>query len=154
MFLLFHGPDDFSAREALAQLRASDDFDTSQDTLYGAEVSLDTIRTLCDTFPFLSEKRLVVVDGLPKRKRAGKDDSDEAASPGQAGADAPSAPARPAQGKRTAAAGADPKAFVQGLAEYGARLPETPVLAVVVGEGVESPRTLARPGRRHVRPRH
>ncbi len=117
MFLLFHGPDDFSAREALAQLRASDDFDTSQDTLYGAEVSLDTIRTLCDTFPFLSEKRLVVVDGLPKRKRAGKDDSDEAASPGQAGADAPSAPARPAKGKRTAAAGADPKALLAVLVD-------------------------------------
>src|SRR5258706_10331714 len=136
MFLLFHGPDDFSAREALAQLRASDDFDTSQDTLYGAEVSLDTIRTLCDTFPFLSEKRLVVVDGLPKRKRAGKDESDEAASPGQAGAGTPPAPARPAKGKRTAAAGADPKAFAQGLAEYAARLPETTVLAGRGGEGL------------------
>src|SRR5258708_15430375 len=134
MFLLFHGPDDFSAREALAQLRASDDFGPSQDTLYGAEVSLDTIRTLCDTFPFLSEKRLVVVDGLPRRKRAGKDDGEEAAPPGQASAGALTAPARPAKGKRTTAAGADPKAFAQGLAEYAARLPETTVLAVLGDE--------------------
>ncbi len=149
MFLLFHGPDDFSAREALAQLRASDDFDTSQDTLYGAEVSLDTIRTLCDTFPFLSEKRLVVVDGLPKRKRAGKDDSDEAASPGQAGAGTPPAPARPAKGKRTAAAGADPKAFAQGLAEYAARLPETTVLAVLVDEVLDDAHPLLQAARRY-----
>src|SRR5258708_860769 len=149
MFLLFHGPDDFSAHEALAQLRASDDFDTSQDTLYGAEVSLDTIRTLCDTFPFLSEKRLVVVDGLPKRKRAGKDDSDEAASPGQAGAGTPPAPARPAKGKRTTAAGADPKAFAQGLAEYAARLPETTVLAVLVDEVLDDAHPLLQAARRY-----
>ncbi|HZC77301.1 MAG TPA: hypothetical protein VE258_06100, partial [Ktedonobacterales bacterium] len=149
MFLLFHGPDEFSAREALAQLRASDDFDTSQDTLYGAEVSLDTIRTLCDTFPFLSEKRLVVVDGLLRRKRAGKDDGDEAASPGQASAGAPSATARPAKGKRAAAAGADPKAFAQGLAEYAARVPETTVLAVLVDEVLDDAHPLLQAARRH-----
>src|SRR5258706_7600070 len=111
MFLLFHGPDDFSAREALAQQRTSGDFDTSQDTLYGAEVSLDTIRTLCDTFPFLSEKRLVVVVGVPKRKRAGKCESDEAASPGQASSGTPPAPSRPEKDERTTAASADQKAI-------------------------------------------
>ena len=44
MWYLFHGTDEFSAREALAALRAEDDFGYNQDTFKGAEVSLATWR--------------------------------------------------------------------------------------------------------------
>src|SRR5260221_12183124 len=81
MFLLLHGTGDFSMREELARLRASGGFEHNQDTFAGGEAELGMLRNVCDTVPFLSERRLVVLEGLPKRKRksgAGDEDTDTA----------------------------------------------------------------------------
>src|SRR6476660_7673675 len=72
MFLLLYGPDDFSAAEELARLRATGGFEHNQDTFDGQTADLGTLLAVCDTMPFLSERRLVILNGMPKRKRAAK----------------------------------------------------------------------------------
>src|SRR6185312_13060685 len=91
MFILLHGPDEFSAHEELARLRATGGFEHNQDTFSGADADLATIRNICDTMPFLSEKRLVVLEGLPKPKRGAKDE-DGASSDGPDEAEPAQAP--------------------------------------------------------------
>lgn len=157
MFLLFHGPDEFSAREALAQVRAAHDFGYSQD-VFPADASLEAVLAACDTIPFLSERRLVVVEGLPKRKRAAKaagedaagDDSEE--EPGDA---LPPATASSAggKGKKAKAAGPDPRAFAEGLAAYIEKLPETTVLVVLADEQLDAAHPLVKAAQRHGRAR-
>jgi DNA polymerase-3 subunit delta len=146
MFILLHGPDDFSAGEALDRLRAEGGYEFNQDVFGGAETDLATIRNTGDTLPFLSERRLVVVRGLPKRKRAsGGDDSDDEAG------EAPAPAAKPARGKKAKGGGEGPKAFVTGLAEYAARLPETTDLVVLVEEVLEPSHALMQVARAHGR---
>jgi len=116
MWYLFHGTDEFSAREALAALRAEGDFGYNQDTFKGTEVSLAALTATCDTYPFLSEQRLVVLEGLPE-KPVGKKGSAE---------------------KKSRAAGPDPKAFVAGLVDYLPRLPETTILVVLIDDALEA----------------
>ncbi len=150
MFLLLHGTDDFSMREELARLRASGGFEHNQDTFVGGAVELDTLRNVCDTIPFLSERRLVVLEGLPKRKRkagAGDEDTDtgedrEDEQPATASTTAPAGSGRGKKGK--AASGLDPKAFIQGLAEYIPHLPETTVLVLLANELLEPTHPLAK----------
>src|SRR5579884_1259970 len=72
MFYLLHGDDEFTCRERLKELRQQGNFDYNQDTYYGGETDLVTITATCSTLPFLSEQRLVVVEGLPKKGRAAK----------------------------------------------------------------------------------
>ena len=69
MFYLLHGNDEFTCREQLKKLRQQGNFDYNQDTYYGGEVSLMTLIATCNTVPFLAEQRLVVLEGLPKRRR-------------------------------------------------------------------------------------
>lgn len=140
MFLLYHGPDEFSAREALAKLRAANDFGYNQDTFAGADADLATIRNTCDTMPFLSERRLVVVDGLPKRKRGAKDDgADTTSAQGETNAAAEAAPAKGGKGKKgKAASGPDPKAFAAGLAEYAPALPDFTILVLLADEVLDA----------------
>src|SRR5579863_9844368 len=69
MFYLLHGDDEFSSREYLKKLRQQGDFQYNQDTYNGADVALNTLIITSNTMPFLSEQRLVVIEGLPKRKR-------------------------------------------------------------------------------------
>src|SRR5712691_5893864 len=69
MFYLLHGNDEFTSREQLKKLLQQGSFEYNQDTYSGAEVDFTTITTTCNTFPFLSEQRLVVVEGLPKKRR-------------------------------------------------------------------------------------
>jgi DNA polymerase-3 subunit delta len=150
MFILFHGPDDFSAGEALARLRAEGGYEYNQDVFGGAETDLATIRNTGDTLPFLSERRLVVVRGLPKRKRAGTggDDGDD-----EAGEERATAATKPARGKKAKGSGEGPKAFITGLAEYAARLPETTDLVVLVDEVLEATHPLMQAARAHGRER-
>lgn len=68
MFYLFHGEDEFSRGEALAALRrrmgdpAMSELNT---TLFdGHRVTLAELQHTCSTIPFLSDRRLVIVDGL------------------------------------------------------------------------------------------
>lgn len=147
MLLLFHGSDEFSAREELARLRETGGFDFNQDTFTGDEADVSQIRTICDTLPFLSERRLVVVLGLPKRKRGAGDDADD---------DAPAAEPSPkpaGKGKRAKAGGADPRAFLQALADYAPHVPETATLAIVAGEPLDAASPLLKAAQQYGRVR-
>lgn len=149
MFYLYHGSDEFSMREELARLRDTGGFELNVDVFVGGEAELAAILATCDTLPFLSERRLVVVDGLPKRRRgtkAGEQDDDggdgaSEAAPKKAGA-ASAADDGTRQtggkGKKARASGPDPKVFAQGLADYAARVPESTVLVVLVDELLEA----------------
>lgn len=147
MFLLLHGKDEYSAREELARLRETGGFDFNQDTFSGDDADFDQIRTTCDTLPFLSERRLVVVLGLPKPKRGGggdEDDEDDNKPAGQ--------PANPAsKGKKGKASGPSPRAFIQALADYAPHTPETTTLVVVAGEELKSPSPLLKAAQQHGR---
>ncbi len=151
MFFLFHGPDDFTAREELARLRSAHDFGANQDTLSGADVSLDTLRAICETMPFLSERRLVVVEGLPKPKRGakldtnGEDDTSDDPLPSSAQA--------AAKGKKAKNAGASPRAFVQGLADYARRVPDSTMLVVLADEQLDAVHPLLKSAQQHGRVR-
>src|SRR5689334_18711446 len=131
MFTLLSGKDEFSASEELARIRASGDFGYNQDSFAGETADLAVIRNTCDTMPFLAEKRLVVLEELP-RPRKGKTDDENATEDGDA--NAPEPPAAPvAKGKRSkkataTATGLSPLAFAKGLAEYIPSLPETTLL--------------------------
>jgi DNA polymerase-3 subunit delta len=158
MFYLLHGADEFSAHESLSRLRASPNFGYNQDVFSGAETSLETILATCDTLPFLSEQRLVVVEGLPRRKRAAKDGGDAGTDEGVSSstmretesAAGPSAGAS-TKSKRSKSAAANPRAFAEGLAAYVERLPETTVLVVLVDEALEATHPLVTAARQHGR---
>lgn len=76
-FYLFHGNDDLSIEEAVAKLRAgmgeNGDFNTSE--FDGQTASVPEIINAVTSFPFLADKRLVIVRGLVgwiTRKGAGE----------------------------------------------------------------------------------
>lgn len=151
MFVLLHGPDEFSAREALAKLRTSHDFGYNQDTFSGADGDVAAIRNTCDTMPFLSERRLVVVEGLPKRKTGAKNGNGAAESDDSAPTQPPD-PATPkssGKGKKSKAAGPDPKAFAAALADYTPHLPETTVLVLLTDDQLKDGDPLLRAAQRH-----
>ncbi|HEU0026728.1 MAG TPA: DNA polymerase III subunit delta [Ktedonobacterales bacterium] len=135
MFLVYYGTDEFSAREELDQLRATGGFDINQDIFTGDEADLAQIRVICDTLPFLSERRLVVVLGLPKQKRAASkasDEDDEAAEESSESAeDEVEDAAQPASGMGKQGKKLDARAFVKALLEYAPKIPETATLVVV-----------------------
>jgi len=71
------GQDDFSLRQALEKIKTSAGdptlLATNTTTLDGQQLTLDQLRTVCETAPFLTAQRLVIVNGLlerfePKRK--------------------------------------------------------------------------------------
>jgi DNA polymerase-3 subunit delta len=71
-FYVFYGPDEFTQKETLADLKnkMGDDpamVDLNTSYFDGRHVSLGELRHACSSFPFLSEKRLVVVEGLLSR---------------------------------------------------------------------------------------
>ncbi|MBI2861027.1 MAG: DNA polymerase III subunit delta [Chloroflexi bacterium] len=68
MIYLLVGEDDFSIREALAQIKRSAGDETTLAAniamLDGARVTPAELRNACETVPFLADKRLVIVEGL------------------------------------------------------------------------------------------
>ncbi|HEX5442014.1 MAG TPA: DNA polymerase III subunit delta [Ktedonobacterales bacterium] len=150
MFILLSGKDEFSAYEELARIRASDDFGYNQDSFAGETADLAVIRNTCDTMPFLADKRLVVLEGLP-RPRKGKSDDEDAAEDGEASApEPPVAPvAKGKRGKKAATTGLSPLAFAKGLAEYIPSLPETTMLVALVPEELKADHPLMQAARRH-----
>jgi DNA polymerase-3 subunit delta len=147
MWYLFHGSDEFSAREALEALRAESDYGYNQDIFKGTEAALADLIGACETFPFLSDQRLVVLEGLPKKSasRKAKDASSGspaagapagAATDGQQG-EAQSA-ARKKGSKKGRSASADAAAFIAGLAEFLPNLPETTTLVILADEALEA----------------
>jgi len=71
MFYIFDGADAFSQSEQIASLMESMGDPTTRDlntiTLDGRTTTLNEIRHHCDTMPFLSDRRLVLVRGLLER---------------------------------------------------------------------------------------
>jgi DNA polymerase-3 subunit delta len=70
-FYVFHGADEFTLAEMLAdfkrRLGPPDTVDLNTTRLDGKRLSLAELRHACDAIPFLAEKRLVVVEGLLTR---------------------------------------------------------------------------------------
>jgi DNA polymerase III subunit delta len=147
MFYLLHGDDEFTCREQLKKLRQQGDFAYNQDIFNGGEVNLATITATCNTMPFLTDQRLVVVDGLPKKRRG--EPAESAASntpdaPPQAGTETTTPDAKGKGGKakkakKSARSGTQSRAgFEKGLAAYVAQLPDTCVLIVLVDEELDA----------------
>lgn len=71
MLYILLGEDDFSLHKALEEIKRNiGDQSTlvaNTTTLDGQQVKSDELRTLCDTVPFLAEKRLVIIKGLLER---------------------------------------------------------------------------------------
>jgi len=112
------GRDDFSLREELARIKGELDSDgmlsSNTDVLDGREVSPEQLMAICDTMPFLSAHRLVVVEGLLKRF------------------DPPERPRRGARGARSGSAEALER--WRGLADYAQRMPDSTTLVLVDDE--------------------
>ena len=159
MFILLSGEDEFSAHEELARLRASSDFGYNQDSFVGEDADLAAIRAACGTMPFLAEKRLVVVEGLPKPKRGKGDapesetggDNDNASAPATAEQETPVTSPAPKgkRGKKGAAPTLGPLAFAKGLAEYAPQAPETTLLVALVPEKLKPDHPLMRAALSH-----
>lgn len=70
LYILF-GEDDFSLHQALGEIkRAMGDqtlLESNTTTLDDQQVTLDQLRTVCETAPFLAKQRLVIVNGLLER---------------------------------------------------------------------------------------
>ncbi len=85
MYYILHGEDELSRTETLAKLRAKmgdpqfADLNTTQ--FDGRKVALSELQHACDSIPFLTDKRLVIVEHLLARfdPRRGKSDDDEPA---------------------------------------------------------------------------
>jgi DNA polymerase-3 subunit delta len=118
MLYVLYGRDDFSLREELARIKGELDSDdtlsSNTDVLDGREVSPEQVMAICNTMPFLSEHRLVVVEGLLKRFDR---------------------PERPRRGARAARSGStEALERWQGLADHVQRMPDTTMLVLVDGE--------------------
>jgi len=65
------GQDDFSLTHSLEEIKKSIGDQTllaaNTATLDGQQITLDQLRTVCETVPFLAERRLVIVTGLLER---------------------------------------------------------------------------------------
>lgn len=143
MYYLLHGDDEFTSREHLKKLRAQGQFEYNQDTYDGTQVDLKTILITCDTLPFLTEQRLVVVEGLPRRKR-GEATSDTASS------SADDSAARQKRGKKGSKSTAFTRAgFEKALAEYTAVMTEVTVLVVLIDEALEATNPLVKAAEKH-----
>jgi DNA polymerase III subunit delta len=144
MFIVLHGPNEFGAHEELDRLRAEKDpANYSTDLFRGGESSLEAILASCDTLPFLSELRLVIVVGLPKKRRGGTE-AGVANPPDPAGAEddalSPAAsPLEPAgkpgvRKRKSPAPMLDARAFTEALAQHVPHMPDSTVLVVVTDE--------------------
>ena len=76
-FYIFHGDDSISLEQALAKMRASmgDDGDLNRSEFDGSETSVPEVLAAVKSYPFLADKRLVIVKGLIShitRRGAGK----------------------------------------------------------------------------------
>ncbi|MFB0559575.1 MAG: DNA polymerase III subunit delta [Dehalococcoidales bacterium] len=71
MLYILSGQDDFSLRQSLEGIKRNlgdqTMLATNTTTLDGQQLTLDQLRTVCETVPFLAEKRLVIVRGLLER---------------------------------------------------------------------------------------
>src|SRR6266496_4460349 len=147
MFYLLHGDDEFSSREQLKKLRQQGNFEYNQDTFNGGEVNLATITAASNTMPFLADQRLVVVEGLPKKRRG------ESATPApgdESGTGDRGTGGKAKKGKRSGKGNTESRAsFEKGLAEYIPHMPDTSVLIVLVDELLDANNPLLKAAGEH-----
>jgi DNA polymerase III subunit delta len=108
--------------------------------------------------PFLAEKRLVVVEGLPKPKRRGKgkddesadvDDTTDSANDDDTGVREPAEATQVGKGRRgKKVAAVTPLAFAKGLAEIAGSLLETTLLVAFVPEELKPDHPLPQAARK------
>ena len=71
MLYILSGQDDYSLSESLKEIKKSAGdqalLATNTTTLDGQQMTLDQLKTVCETLPFLAEKRLVIVRRLLER---------------------------------------------------------------------------------------
>lgn len=79
MLYIIHGADDYSVTREINRIKKNigeaADMDGNVTVLDGTQATLEQIRVACETFPFLSEKRFVVINKLFSRfvsRRTGK----------------------------------------------------------------------------------
>ncbi len=145
MFYLLHGDDEFGSREQLKQLRQQGDFGYNQDSYDGSSVDFKTIVITSNTFPFLSEQRLVIVDGLPKRKRGeAANVTEQVSAPADAASDDASKTARGRKSKKGKSSVLSRVGFEKALAEHVALMPETTVLILLVEEALDAANVLVK----------
>src|SRR5258706_5200564 len=123
-FYLLHGPDEFASAESLADLKAKlgdpamGDLNTN--LFDGRSAWLAEVRAITDTLPFLSARRVVIVDGWLTRLVKRADPADEGDQP------APEV-AADEDAKRSGSA----REQLAALAEYLPNLPESTALVLV-----------------------
>jgi len=112
MFYVFHGDDEFSRAEALADFKArmGDPVTADLNTSYldGRKVTFSELTHICDAVPFMAQVRLVIVENLLARL-AGKQ----------------------TRGGKKARVSKNDKGFLKALLAYLPHLPETSRLAFV-----------------------
>lgn len=116
MLYLYYGDDSFSLQQSLASLKGTVEPEELREVnvsvLDGARSRFEELAAVCDTVPFMSQKRMVIVEGLLSRfERRGVVRGAEAAE----------------EGREHAAAGWD------SLTDYVGRMPETTDLVLVDG---------------------
>ena len=71
MLYILAGPDDFSRSEVLEEIKRElgdrEMLDSNTSVLDGRQLTPDQLRSVCQSLPFLAEKRLVIVEGLLER---------------------------------------------------------------------------------------
>jgi DNA polymerase III subunit delta len=146
MFYLLHGEDEFTNREHLKKLRQQGDFGFSQDIYSGVDADIKTIIINSETLPFLSSQRLIIIDGLPKKKRG------ESTAQTDTSSSSPSEEnnkgARPKKGKKTAKTGGR-AGFEKELAEHIATMPETTQMILIVEETLDHGNVLVKAAEQH-----
>jgi DNA polymerase-3 subunit delta len=77
MIFVFHGPDDFTRAERVAELRARFNDPTLADLnvimLEGRDTTLADIRQVADAMPFMADRRLVLVNGYINQLKTKED---------------------------------------------------------------------------------
>ncbi len=148
MFYLFHGDDEFTCREQVKKLRQAGNFEYNQDTYNGADVDLATITTTTDTMPFLTEQRLVLVEGLPKRKR-GESTATTEAKPTAEAETTTAKGGKGKKGKKSKATALSRAGFEKALAEHVPAMPDTTVLVLLVDEVIDAANPLVKAAEKH-----
>src|SRR5436309_1233448 len=146
MFYLLHGDDEFTIREQVKKIRQQGNFEYNQDTYNGAEIDLASITATCDTLPFLTDQRIVVVEGLPKKRRgetsvstAGNEDAQSGKEGAINRAPTTAKGSNVKKSKKSGKGSTKSRAgFEKGLVDYIPHLPDFCVLIVLVDEVLDA----------------
>lgn len=153
MFYLLHGDDEFTSREQLKKLRQQGNFDYNQDTYNGGEVALATITATCSTLPFLTDQRLVVIEGLPKKRKGEAAATTEQAAATTASGTGDSATSKGGKAKKGKKSGKNNSAtrvgFEKELAEFIPVMPQETVLIVLLDELLDAKNVLYKAAEQH-----